>query len=89
MADDKDRAQAELVKCGIEPCRIYRHYKGGLYIVIALAIDEDTLEPCVVYGSNAKGTAWVRTLANWTETVVINPDELVPRRVPRFALVPD
>lgn len=28
---------------------IYRHYKGGIYEVLGIALVEATLEPCVVY----------------------------------------
>ena len=91
MAKDKkkDDAQVALHQCRVLRDQVYRHYKGGLYVVIIVAIHEETMEPMVVYRSNARGTAWVRTLANFTEKVATNvgtPDE---RQIPRFTLVED
>jgi hypothetical protein len=62
----KDIAQRQAAG-GPQPGEIYRHYKGGLYSIVARAIKEDTLEPLVIYRSNAKGTTWARTLENFTE----------------------
>ncbi len=64
----KDLAQ-EQAAGGPQPGEVYRHYKGGLYVVIARSIKEDTLEPLVTYRSNLKGTFWTRTVANFTERV--------------------
>lgn len=70
LSDDqlKDLAQQQAVG-GPQVGEIYRHYKGGLYVIVARSIKEDTLEPLVTYRSNAKGTFWTRTLANFTEEV--------------------
>ena len=68
-SDPKDEAQRRLAECGLAPGKIFRHYKGGFYTIVALAIKEDTLEPMIVYQSNAKGTIWARTLADWNERV--------------------
>ena len=67
-----DRAQEELAKVPIKPGQRYRHYKGGEYEVIALALQEDTLEPLIVYLSLAKKTVWARTLKNWNEEVTVD-----------------
>lgn len=75
-----DRAQAELAALPIRQGQRYLHYKGGEYEVIALAIQEDTLDPLVVYRSLAKNTIWVRTLKNWNEEV-----EVDGKKVKRFA----
>lgn len=75
-----DAAQAELAALPIQPGELYRHYKGGEYEVITLAIQENTLEPLVVYRSLAKNTVWVRTLKNWNEEV-----EVGGKKVKRFA----
>lgn len=54
------------------PIGIYRHYKGGLYRVHALARMESTLEPAVVYeslqdsGEFPEGTIWVRPLKEFS-----------------------
>jgi hypothetical protein len=69
--DPKDEAQLKLAVAHDIPCPgdVYRHYKGGLYAVVAVALAEDTLAPLVVYRSNAKGTTWARTLHNFREMV--------------------
>ncbi len=72
MKNEKDQAQQELERSGIQPSQIFRHYKGGEYKVVATAIQEDTLEQVVVYRSLAKGITWVRTLTNWNQEVAIN-----------------
>lgn len=33
----------------IVPYQIYRHFKGGLYLVLAVALSEENYEPTVVY----------------------------------------
>jgi len=45
----------------------YRHYKGGLYAVIANAINEPTKSEVVVYRAKSDGTVWVRPLWRWNE----------------------
>ncbi len=50
----------------------YRHYKGGLYEVIALARHSETLEDMVVYRSlTDPQKVWVRPAAMWGETVCV------------------
>ncbi len=45
---------------------IYRHYKGGLYEVLGVAVHSETLEELVLYKSlydsdkYPKGTVWAR-----------------------------
>ena len=70
LSDDdlKDMAQRQAIG-GPQPGEVYRHYKGGIYSIVARSIKEDTLEPLVTYHSNAKGTNWTRTLENFTEVV--------------------
>jgi hypothetical protein len=58
----------------------YRHYRGGRYEVLGLARHSETLEPLVVYRSQAEGGLWVRPATMFTE-LVTTPDG--PR--PRFA----
>lgn len=86
--DPKDEAQRKLALCGIESGQVYFHYKGGVYVVIATAITEDTLEPMVVYHSNLKGTNSIRTLANWLENVQLKHSNGVTT-VPRFTRAVD
>jgi hypothetical protein len=68
LGDDdlKDLAQRQATG-GPQPGEVYRHYRGGIYSIVARCIKEDTLEPLVVYHSNKEGTNWARTLADFTE----------------------
>jgi hypothetical protein len=79
----KERAARALSAADVpQPGQVFRHYKGGLYSIVTPAIKEDTHEIMVIYRSNAKGTTWARTLANFTETI-----EIIDRdgaRVQRF-----
>jgi hypothetical protein len=65
-ADLKDLARRQ-AEGGPQPGQVFRHYKGGIYTVVARAVKEDTLEPLVVYRSDERGTVWARTLADFTE----------------------
>ncbi len=48
----------------------YRHFKGNLYEVIAIAKHSETLEEMVVYRAlYGQGDVWVRPAAMWNETV--------------------
>jgi hypothetical protein len=69
-SDAKAEAQARIAAMD-EPRRgqVYRHYKGGLYSVVSVSIDEATLEVLVTYSSNLEGGDTTRTLRNFTETV--------------------
>jgi hypothetical protein len=81
--DPKDAAQDKLKTDGI-PLGRYQHYKEPLYDVFALSVDEGTLELLVHYRSLAHGTAWTRTLRNFTEEI-----EVGDKKVPRFKKVAD
>lgn len=68
MSDDEAKRLAqEQSHFGPQPGQIFRHYKGGLYTIVARSVKEDTLEPLVTYLSNRHGTNWTRTLANFEE----------------------
>ena len=54
----------------ISPQR-YRHYKGGLYEVIEMALHSETLETLVVYRNLQTGLLWVRPATMFLEDVVI------------------
>lgn len=48
----------------------YRHFKGNLYEVVALARHSETNEEMVVYKAlDKKGAYWVRPASMWNETV--------------------
>jgi hypothetical protein len=80
LTDDelKEIAQAQ-ARWGPQPGEIYRHYKGGLYVVTARSLKEDTLEPLVTYRGNAHGTHWTRFLANFVEDVFDQGGGVTPR----------
>lgn len=49
--------------------KVYRHYKGNVYEIIALAKHSETLEDMVVYKSVKDGKTWVRPQKMWNEIV--------------------
>lgn len=48
---------------------VYKHYKGGLYEIVATGFLEDTEVPCVIYCSLEKNIVWVRTAKNFLENI--------------------
>ena len=61
-----------------------RHYKGGEYEVVDIAIHSETHEQMVVYRPlYGEGRLWVRPLAMFMEMVTIDGAS-----VPRFAPIP-
>jgi len=50
----------------------YRHFKGGRYEVVEVARDSETELPVVVYRALRDGSLWVRSLAMFTETVLVD-----------------
>jgi hypothetical protein len=51
---------------------IYRHYKGGLYLVFACSLDEASLTELVHYYSLERQTCWTRTRADFFEPVLVD-----------------
>ena len=49
--------------------KIYKHYKGNIYEIIALAKHSETEEEMVVYKNISKGDVWVRPKTMWNEKV--------------------
>ena len=63
----------------------YRHYKGGLYEVIATARHSETLEPMTVYRAlYGEQGLWVRPAAMFSEPITFEGV-----RQPRFARISD
>lgn len=54
---------------------LYKHYKGAIYEVIGVARHSETLDELVVYKAtyqNEGENLWVRPLAMFTETIIID-----------------
>ena len=50
--------------------RIYKHFKGDLYLVLDIAINSDTDELCVIYRAlYGKGEIFVRSYKNFASEV--------------------
>jgi hypothetical protein len=63
--------------------RKYRHYKGGVYEVIAVAFDADNYPNNVIVYKNENGVVFTRSVEYWNSKVEITryeelPVELVP-----------
>ena len=67
----------------------YRHYKAGLYEVIANGYLEETGEAAVIYKSETTGTVWVRTWESWSETVETCDSNMIYSEEPRFKFIGD
>ena len=52
----------------IETGKTYKHFKGNIYKIIALAKCSETLEELIVYQSS-DGKTWVRPKKMWNEIV--------------------
>lgn len=53
----------------VEVGSTYRHFKGGVYQVICIAKDSETLEDMVVYENVENHKIWVRSYENFTSKV--------------------
>lgn len=59
----------------------YRHYKDRLYTVLTIGLNEETLEPCVVYQAEyGEKLIWIRPISDWLKKVEWN-EALVDRFV--------
>lgn len=47
------------------PQSLWRHFKGGLYLVICVAKDSETQEEVVVYRERNTTKNWTRPLKDW------------------------
>lgn len=71
------------------PYRIYRHFKGGMYLVLSVALNEETLESTVVYMSlNGDGKVWTRSQIDF-ESLVPEGKNNPTGQQKRFELVND
>ena len=53
----------------IEIGKTYKHYKGNLYKIIALAKHSESMEDMIVYSSLDDAKTWVRPAVMWNEVV--------------------
>ncbi len=60
------------------PQELYRHYKGGEYVILNVATHTETQETMVVYLSLRHGSVWCRPLKVWNQFVT-NEKSLIPR----------
>ena len=49
--------------------KIYKHYKGNVYKIVALAKHSETCEEMIVYQSTTNGDIWVRPKKMWNEII--------------------
>ncbi len=88
---DKDAAQELLADhFGDTLQGLYKHYKGGLYIVFSTSLAEASGEMLVHYYSIENRTRWTRTIADFTsdvDGVPIAHGSVRGGPVPRFARI--
>lgn len=67
----KQRVNSREIKgVTIQPGQIWQHFKGGLYEVVGVARNSETLADMVVYKDlYGIGQLWARPLDMWLETV--------------------
>ncbi len=64
---------------------VYRHYKGGVYVVHGVSIDRATMRRQVIYSRlTHKSVWWSRDLAEWSAIIVRNNKKML-----RFSKVPE
>ena len=49
--------------------KIYKHYKGNIYKIIAIGKNPENLEEMIVYESTKDGQIWIRPKSMWNETI--------------------
>ena len=62
--------------------KIYKHYKGNVYKIIALGKHSETEEDMIVYQNVDKGDICVRPKFMWNEEVLVDG-----KKVLRFSLI--
>lgn len=72
----------------VVPGDLYRHYKGGEYMIVRIARNsEDPDQRLVCYESTTTGDAWVRPLDMFLENVEVNDVEVNGVEIPRFSKI--
>ena len=49
--------------------KIYKHYKGNKYKILALAKHSETLEDLIIYQSIEDNKTWARPYSMWNERI--------------------
>ncbi len=62
----------------------YKHYKGGIYVVLCTARHSDNDQPMVVYMNETHGTYYVRPVKDFAADVMQDSEE---GGMPRFKLI--
>ena len=62
------REDLHVAQALIPPGSQWRHWKGGLYVAVDLAIEHDTTEVLVIY-RDEDGVRWARPVTEWAETM--------------------
>lgn len=68
----KDEAQEKLQKTP-PVFGLYKHYKGGEYVLYGASINEEALEEMVHYYSVKKNSRWTRTRRNFFSLAIGHP----------------
>lgn len=68
----------------IKPEQKYKHFKGNIYEIIAIALDSETKEEQVIYVAedDEEGTIWIRPKKMFEETI-----ERDGKTIKRFQLI--
>lgn len=53
----------------IEVGKVYKHYKGNIYKIIALGKHSENCEEMVVYQSIKDGAVWIRPKSMWNDKI--------------------
>jgi len=59
----------------VQPGQVWKHWKGAMYRIIAVAIDEETHGVRIVYQGEVDGKVWDRSLESWRRAVGKPPHE--------------
>ena len=62
----------------------YKHYKGGIYVVLFVAQESEAGKPVVVYMNETHGSYYTRPLKEFTSNVNVDSED---GGQPRFKLV--
>ena len=62
--------------------KIYKHYKGNVYKIIAFGKHSETEEDMIVYQNVEKGDIWIRSKSMLNEEVLVDG-----KKVLRFSLI--